>query len=71
MKVLMHSQKGVNKSPILLKCCTKVKNLDTATPGSGLLEKYDGGGGGVQSLGISFLGTVYGFRVSLLSLCIF
>ena len=42
----MHSQKGVNKSPILLKCCTKVKNLDTATPGSGLLEKYDGGGGG-------------------------
>ena len=42
----MHSQKGVNKSPILLKCCTKVKNLDTATPGSGLLEKCDGGGGG-------------------------
>ena len=44
-------------------------------PGSELPEKYDGGGGGAgggsESLKISFLGAVYGFGVSVLSLCIF
>ena len=42
-------------------------------PGSGLSEKYayNGRGGGSESLRISFLGAVYGFKVSFLSLCIF
>ena len=40
------------------------------TPGVVLQEKYDGGGGS-ESLRISFLEAVYGFRVSFLSLSIF
>ena len=40
------------------------------TLGSGLSEKYDGGGGGLK-VRISFLEAVYGFRVSFLSLYIF
>ena len=40
-------------------------------PGLGLLEKYDRGGGGFESLRISVLEAMYGFRVSFLSLRIF
>ena len=44
-----------------------------AIPGSGFPEKYDreGGGGNSDSLRISFLEAVYGFRVSFFNLFIF